>query len=148
MSLKKKYKTNTAAANTGVWFDFPNDPNDDGTVSGFKLARKNSQNKAYAKAMREFTKEHTTDEGITDFDDLSEADAEAVELDVFTSALLIDWRNFQPDNDGKVIEFTLDNVKQIFGDPDWTDLYKDLVRKSGRASEYKNKQLKVEAKNS
>lgn len=148
MSLKKKFKTDTNAANEGVWFDFEDAPNEDGTVPGFKLARKTGQNKAYSKAMREFTKEHTTEEGVADFTSLSEAEAEAVELDVFTSALLLDWRNFQPEDDGKAVEFTRETAKAIFGDPDWTDLYKDLARKCGQASAYKAKQLKAEAKNS
>jgi len=148
MSLKKKFKTDTNAANEGVWFDFEDAPNEDGTVPGFKLARKTGQNKAYSKAMREFTKEHTTEEGVADFSSLSETEAEAVELDVFVNALLIDWRNFQPEDDGKAIDFTAEAAKAVFGDPDWSDLYKDLARKCGQASAYKAKQLKAEAKNS
>lgn len=148
MSLKQKFKTDTDAANDGVWFDYDGQPNDDKTVPGFKLARKSGQNKSYAKAMREFTKEHTTEDGITDFNDLSEAEAEAVELDVFVNALLIEWRNFQPDDDGKALPFSQENAKKIFGDLDWSDLYKDLARKCGLASAYKAKQLKAEAKNS
>lgn len=148
MSLKKKFKTDTTAANEGVWFDFEDAPNADGTVPGFKLARKTGQNKAYSKAMREFTKEHTTEEGVADFSSLSEAEAEAVELDVFVNALLVEWRNFQPEDDGKAVNFTVEAAKKVFGDPDWTDLYKDLARKCGQASAYKAKQLKAEAKNS
>lgn len=148
MSLKKKFKTDTSAANEGVWFDFDDVPNADGTVPGFKLARKTGQNKAYSRAMREFTKEHTTEEGVADFNDLSEDEAEAVELDVFASALLSDWRNFQPEDDGKVLPYSPEAVKKIFGNPDWSDLYKDLARKCGQASAYKAKQLKAEAKNS
>ena len=148
MSLKKKFKTDSNAANEGVWFDFTECPNEDGTVPGFKLARKTGQNKAYSRAMREFTKEHTTEEGVADFSDLSEEEAEAVELDVFCSALLLEWRNFQPNDDGKAMDYSRENAKAIFGDPDWTDLYKDLARKCGQASAYKSAQLKAEAKNS
>lgn len=148
MSLKKKFKTDTNAANAGVWFDYEDAPNDDGTVPGFKLARKSSQNKTYQKAMREFTKDHTTEEGVADFSSLSEAEAEAVELDTFTASLLVEWRNFQPHTEGDNLDFSVENAKSIFGDPDWTDLYKDLARKCGQASAYKAKQRKAEAKNS
>ena len=147
MSLAKKFKTDTNAANDGVWFDFPDAPNDDKTVPGFKLARKTSQNKAYSRAMREFTKDHTTAEGVADFSALSEEEAERVELDVFVGALLLDWRNFQPNDDGKAAAFSKDAAKAIFGDPDWQDLYKDLVRKCGQATAYRAAQLKAEAKN-
>lgn len=148
MSLAKKFKTDTTAANEGVWFDYEDVPNDDGTVPGFRLARKTSQNKAYSRAMREFTKEHTTDEGVADFSSLSEEQAEAVELDVFTSALLLEWRNFQPNDDGNAMPYSRDNAKAIFSDPDWSDLYKDLARKSGQVSAYRKAQLEAEAKNS
>lgn len=148
MTLKNKFKTDTTAANEGVWFDYEDAPNEDGTVPGFKLARKTGQNKAYGKAMREFTKEHTTDEGIVDMSSLPEAEAEAVELGIFTEALLLDWRNFQPDEDGKEVKYSKEEAKRIFGDPDWSDLYKDLAVKCGKSSAYKAKQRKAEAKNS
>lgn len=148
MTLKKKFKTDTTAANEGVWFDYEDAPNEDGTVPGFRLARKTSQNKAYGRAMREFTKEHTTEEGIVDMSSLPEAEAEAVELGIFTEALLLDWRNFQPDEDGKTVDYSKEAAQRIFSDPDWSDLYKDLARKCGMASAYKTKQRKAEAKNS
>lgn len=148
MSLKKKFKTDTTAANEGVWFDYEDAPNEDGTVPGFKLARKSQQNKAYSKAMRDFTKEHTSEDGVTDFADLSEDQAQAVELDVFVNSLLVEWRNFQPNDDGKAMDFSPANAKKIFGDPDWTDLYRDLARKCGQATAYRTAQLKAEAKNS
>ena len=148
MSLRKKFKTDTKAANEGVWFDYVDAPNDDGTIPGFRLARKTSQNKAYGRAMREFTKEYTTDEGIVDLSSLPEAEAEAIEVGIFTDALLLDWRNFQPEEDGDTVEFSKDAARRIFSNPDWSDLYKDLARKCGFASAYKAKQLKAEAKNS
>lgn len=146
MSLAKKFKTDTTAANSGVWFDFTDCPNDDGTVPGFKLARKSSQNKAYAKAMREFTKEHTTADGVMDLDDLSEEQAEAAEVNVFVTSLLIDWRNFRP-TDEKDVKFTPEVARELFLNPDWGDLYRDLSRRCGQASAYRAAQIKAEAGN-
>ena len=147
MSLKKKFKTDATAANDGVWFDYPGQPNEDGTVPGFKLARKGSQNKAYTKAMREFTKAHTNEEGVFDTDDMGEEEGEAVELSVFVEGLLIEWRNFQPNDDGKVLEFNEANARTIFGDGDWFDLRSDLAKRCGHADAFKAAQLKAEAKN-
>jgi hypothetical protein len=147
MSLKKKFKTDATAANDGVWFDYPNQPNEDGTVPGFKMARKGSQNKAYSLAMREFTKAHTNAEGEFDTDHVSEEEGEAAELEVFVKGLLIEWRNFQPEDDGNVLEFNEDNARAIFGDPDWFDLRADLALRCGHADAFKTAQLKGEAKN-
>lgn len=147
MSLKKKFKTDAALANDGVWFDYPAQPNEDGTVPGFKLARKGSQNKAYTKAMREFTQAHTDEEGNYDTDNLTEEDAEAVELNVFVDGLLMEWRNFQPEDDGNVLEYSKDAAREIFGDPDWFDLRADLAKRCGHADAFKTAQLKGEAKN-
>ena len=147
MALKDKYKTNSKLANEGVWVDFTDQPNEDGTVPGFKLGRKTNQNKAYARAMREFTKEHTTEDGVFDLSTLPEEEAEAIELNIFAAALCLDWRNFQPEDDGKVLDYSLDNVKLIFGDSDWVDFYRVLASKAGKATAYKIKQQKAEAKN-
>lgn len=59
----------------------------------------------------------------------------------------MDWRNFQPDDDGKVLEFSKDNARAIFGDPDWFDLRGDLAKRCGHADAYKTAQLRAEAKN-
>lgn len=147
MSLAKKFKTDNTAANEGVWFDYADTPNDDGSVPGFKLARKTSQNKAYSRAMREFTKEHTSEEGVFDISGLPEDEAERLELNVFADALLIEWRNFQPEDDGKNLPYSKDAAIALFGDPAWHDLFKDLSRKCGQATAYKSAQLKAEAKN-
>lgn len=147
MSLKNKYKTNTKSANAGVWFDFPNSPNGDGTVPGFKLARKSSQNTRYSAAVRDFTKHHTSDQGVVDLSSVGNEEAEKVELDVFVNSLLVDWRNFQPDDDGKVVQHSKSEAAKIFENTDWVDLYKDLVAKCSAASGYKERQLAAEAKN-
>lgn len=147
MSLKKKFKTDAKQANDGVWFDYPNQPNEDGTVPGFKLRRKGSQNKEYAKAMREFTQNNTNEDGVIDISDMPEAEAEQVEVNVFVDGLLVEWRNFQPEDDGKALDFSADNARMIFSDPDWFDLRADLSKRCGHADAYKAAKLKVEAKN-
>ena len=148
MSLKNKYKTSADKANSGVWFDYPDCPNADGTIPGFLMARKNNQNKEYSRAIRAFTKDHTSDDGEMDISGLSDEEAAEADLSVFVSSLLLDWRNFQPEDDGKEMKYTKEDARVIFGDPDWSDFYKDLLKKCTRGTAYKEKQLKAEAKNS
>lgn len=147
MSLKSKFKTDTQAANEGVWFEYPEAANDDGTVPAFRVARKSSsQNKAYALAMREYTKELTSADGVATLADVDSEDEKAADLGVFVDSLLTDWRNFQPEDDGKVLDYDKAAARGVFGNPDWSDLYADLVRKSGMSTAFKRKQLDAEVK--
>lgn len=148
MSLKKQFKTNSAAANKGVWFGFPEFANADGTVPAFLVARKTGQNKAYGKAMREMTLSHTDADGVYDeeYFKQNEAEAEALDLSIFLTTLLHGWRNFQPEDDGKPLDYTPNNANKIFGDPDWSDLRTDLMVKCSANTAYKAVQIKGEAK--
>ena len=145
MTLNKQFKTNSVAANDGVWFDFPDAPNEDGSVPGFCMSRKATQNKAYSQAMRDFIQNTTDAEGLTK--ELTHDENASLDLDIFLAALLQDWRNFQPEDDGKSIDYSYDNAKAIFGDPDWSDLYKDLVIKCSQSAAYRTARVKAEAKN-
>lgn len=167
MKLRDRFRTDTKAANDGVWVDFPEYHNGDGTpatyeedgktikteavphtVPGFKIARKSNHNTEYAKAMREVTKSVNTDEGVKSYEDLTEEQAEAVELDIFVTTLLMGWRNFQPITDGENMPFTEDNARKIFGDIDWRDLRSTLSIRSGQATNYAYNKEEVEVKNS
>lgn len=146
-SLIGKFKTSAALANSGVWIDFPNLPNSDGTIPGFLMARKSSQNKAYNKAIADITREHANSSGVLSSDDMTDAQAEAVELDVFTTTLLLDWRNVCPFTEGNVVVYSAASAKQVFGSADWHDLRADLTRRCSGNELFNAKRLEVDAKN-
>lgn len=146
MSLKKKYKTNAAAANSGVWFDYEDAPNDDGTVPGFLMARNGSQNRQHAKLLRESMKKHVDDNGVYRADDVTLEEAEEAEVTMFTGSLLLGWRNFHPNDDGAV-DYSEEAARKIFADPDWHDLRQDLTNKATKAANFREKEREAATKN-
>lgn len=151
MSLRKKYKTNSTAANDGVWLKFADAPNANGTVPGFKVARRSTQNKAYQRAMREVANEYMTDEGKVDMSGLSDEAAEALELRTFVDTILLDWENFFPEatdeDDGKELAYTKDAARKVFSNPDWSDLLADINKRAGSQSSFREQVAKADAKN-
>lgn len=146
MSLKSQFKTDTTAARDGVWINYS--PNSDGTVPGFRLARMSKQNKRYTAKMRDATKAHEGDDGLVNFDNIPEAEAEALLLDVFVDTVLLEWRNVQPEDDGVVLEYSKENATKLLGSDDWADLYGDLSTKARKAATFRQKALEAQAKNS
>ena len=146
MSLKNQFKTDTALVTEGVWFDYKNSPNKDKTVPGFRLSRMNG--KRYNAVMRKHTEPYTNKAtGEQDFSGLSDAEAESMTLDVFLDAVLVDWRNFQPEDDGVVLEFSKENAKLILGSEDWFDLYLDLQTKARDVANFRQRAIEADAKN-
>lgn len=147
MSLKSKFKTDSTAAREGVWFDYSSAPNADGSVPGFKLARTSKHNKRYTAAIRKFSEKYQGENGAVDFSSLNEEESDKILLRVFIDTVLLDWRNFQPDDDGKNLDFSKDNALAILGSDDWSDLYIDLNDKARAASNFRQKAIEAQAKN-
>jgi len=145
MSLKNKYKTNTKVANEGIWFKMI--ANTDGSVPAFKLAFLGKQNKTYKAALRRHL-DQLGGLGTIDFESLGEEEADALLLEVFVDSVLLDWSNFQPDDNGVALSFSKENAKIIFGDEEWVALYDELNLKAKRIAAFKEQRLESEAKNS
>lgn len=149
MSLANKFKTDTAAASGGVWFDYSSLPNADGTIPGFKLARMSKHNKPYLAAMRKLTDIFdTAEDGSITVPPAEEEKAEDAMREAFVSTVLVDWRNFQPNDDGVALPFSLDAARQLFADPAWIDLYGDLTEKARKNANFREKAQQAQAKNS
>lgn len=146
MSLKDKYKTDADAVREGVWFDF--EPNSDGTTPGFKLAYAGKQNKKYTAAMRKWTAKFEDENGVPDFSTLQEEEADRFVLEVFADTILLEWRNFQPEDDGNALVFTRENVMAIFGSEDWAAFYAVLNAKAKKVANFRQRSLEAQAKNS
>lgn len=146
MTLASMYRTDTHAVTDGVWHDYP--ANTDGTVPGFKLARTSRQNKRWAKALRAHAKRFTDDEGrpITPTDE-TEDDAHKALQQVFFDAVLLEWRNFQPNDDGVAVPYSRQAAAAILGSDEWFDLYSDLNDRAAKAAYYRQKTVELEAKN-
>lgn len=150
MSLKDKYKTDATAARDGVWFDFTALPNNDGSVPGFKLARMTKQNKKYSAALRKVTNgvDIDPDTGLPDMSTMDSDKSDKLVLDVFLDTVLLDWRNFQPEDNGAVLAYSREAALALFSSEDWADLYNDLAGKAQKASGFRERSLEAQAKNS
>lgn len=147
MSLKNKFKTNSAAAGSGVWVIFENAKNADGTVPAFKLARMSKQNKGYMTAMRRITEKYKTASGEFDASRISDEEGEKILLEVFVDNVLLSWRHVQPEDDGKSLEFTKENALKLLADPDWLDLVTELRAIAENAHNFKQAAIEADVKN-
>lgn len=145
MSLKQKFKTSSDAARDGVWVEYTAHANADGTIPAFKLARMSRQNKKYQLALRSVLEAQGGDL------ETSVRDEEALEKALFRAfidTILLDWRNFQPEDDGLDLPYSKAAAEEIFLNPDWIDLFGDLTDKAARNATFREKALEAQAKNS
>lgn len=143
MGLIKKYAANTELENGGVWFDFPDDPNKDGSIPGFLVGRYSRLNKAFRKhssAMAEANRDAIEEKSLDEETD------DRLGMELFIDGACFNWRNIQPNDDGVNMEFSRDNAVTLFGElaPHLLDV---LRVKANRAANYRTKDLEKSGKN-
>lgn len=147
-AFHNRFKTAATTAAEGVWVGYP--ANSDGSVPAFKLARSGRQNQKYAEALTRYIEKYRDD--MTgkprDLSPEEQKVAESDMVDLFCRTVLLDWRNFQPNDDGVALPFSVEAAAAILNDLDWSDLYIDLQQRANNASNFKAKTVKAEAKNS
>jgi hypothetical protein len=129
MSLKSKFKTSATAVRDGVWFDVCE--NSDKTKCRVKLRRSGRGNPLWSSAFREHTKDQ-------DMDAVSAVEDELITANIFAEANVADWEHFQPEDDGRDLEFSVENARTILTDPDWIELLKDWQTKAGSLAPYQS----------
>ena len=144
MSLKSKFKTNSNSVTQGVWVEYKDSPNEDGSVPKFKVARQSGQNKNYSKALRTHSKKAKAKGKL---ENMSDEESNLLLLNVFVDSILLGWENFQPNDDGVSLEFSALNATAIFGDPDWYDFYQEIQNAAEDISTFNREDVEEEAKN-
>lgn len=137
MSIKSQFKSDAAKVTNGVWF--PYEANSDGSIPRFLLARISISNPKYLKAVQDKA-QRNGDKTLT----VAEEEAQSVEN--LADAVVLNWENFQPNDDGTNLDYSRENVIAIFGDPDWNDLKIDIRTKALDLSNYRTEALKDAAK--
>lgn len=143
MSLKTLFKTDPKIANEGVWVEYP--ANSDGSIPAFLLSRMSKVNKRYTKELRKAT---TPVQREIELGTLDEDRSERIMLDVFCRTIILDCRNLQPEDDGKVLAYTADAISKLLSDPEWSDLYADLQDKANKAALFRISSREGQLKNS
>ena len=128
MSLRTQFKTDQRKIENGFWYDVKDAPNTDGTIPGFRLARMSVSNPKYAKAIQAIAEQQANAEmsGVRPSDDADETRG----VEMFCDVVCLEWRNFQPEDDGCVMEYSRKNALTVFADKAWFDLRLHLQLKA------------------
>lgn len=144
MSLRKSMKVDVDLASDGAWIDLHEHPNDDGTIPGFLMARTSVElNPRFSEAVQKLA-----DRKKSASKQLSLAEQTALDGELMVSSLLLDWRNFEAEEDGVKLEYSAENAARIFKDPAWSDVRVFLAAESANKSNYSALNRELAAKNS
>lgn len=142
MSLRNKFLSDPKSNAEGIWFDYNDAPNKDGTIPGVLLARQSVANPAYSKAISDISMQ-IEESGVVLTDEQDVAQSTAIMADTIVKG----WRNIQPEDDGKSLEYNRENVIALLSKPEWVDLRIDWRTKAANAANYRKKLLDNAAKN-
>jgi hypothetical protein len=117
MSLRSQFKASAEKTQKGVWKEF--EPNSDGSIPAFLIARFSVSNPKYLKVIQ--------DQAQANGDKvLTIADEEKQAVEAMADAIILDWRNIQVEDDGILLSYSRANVIQLLGDSNWQDLKIEL----------------------
>lgn len=140
MTLREKFQTDADKTANGVWFDYNDAPNGDGSIPGFRLARLSVSNPHYAKLLQDIALKNEARAP-------SQIEDERQGLELFVDSVLLEWRNFEPVAGASAWVFNRENALEIFGNPEWRDLYIDLRVKAMKQANYAKARLDATVKN-
>lgn len=111
--LYKKLYTNKNKDQEGVWFDYPDYANEDGTVPSFKMRRVgNLTNIEYEKALEEARQPYKQKIAL---DTMTASDHLAMVTRPFAEAIIVDWCNVQ-DKSGTSLPFSCEAAYNLLVD--------------------------------
>jgi len=147
MSLRKTFKTDRTADVNGAWVkvgfnERTNKPQE------ILIARAARTNPEFTKVMEEVYAPYQEDLASGT---LSDALKTKLSIEVFTKAIIKDWREIDKseltgnDEDGEPLEFTIENVLALF--EELPDVFPDWENKSNNMSNFRQKELQAKRKN-
>ena len=142
MSLYKKFKTNTDIESQGVEIALQGAENPDGTVPTFLISRMGGSNKAYTKALERGTKPFRRQNQMGM---LPEETLRPIVRKAFCETVLKGWRNVLDEND-QPISYSEQNALKLM--TDLPDVYEILQQEAMDLSNFRDKAIEAEAKNS
>lgn len=149
MGLISKFKSSSKLANEGVEIEFRgnDEVNKDGTFAVFKVARQSGQNKKWMKNVQEYHEKLFEKYGVRDEKKVSIEEKDKRTMELFCSTVLIGWENFEPNDDGVKVKFSVEKAIEIFSNPDNYDFFEMLSTQANKKDNF-NKSLEDEkAKN-
>lgn len=139
MSIFNTFAIDANKESNGVPITF--DPNKDGTIPTFYVARQSRGNKRFQKAVRQVQKPYTRQIAAKK---LSDDVAEVLVKEAFIKGCLIGWSNIK-DQDGNEIPFNEQAANELFDKlPDLLDV---LMEESTNNANYQAEELENDLKN-
>ncbi len=147
--LRKNLRIDSEKAVKGIRFELSEYPNEDGTIPTFILASTTRHNVGYQKALREAVKEHNLIEadGSVKNNSLTDEELEKIIEKITVENTVIGWENFEPEESGVKIPFSLDKAVEILLNPDWVDLLAKLNEVIRNTDNYRIAEREQAAKN-
>jgi hypothetical protein len=134
--IHEQFATDKEAEVQGVWLDY-----ELGDVEVcFKVSRMGKSNKKYVKAFDKRTRKHK--HAIAN-GTIAEKKAEAIEMDVFIDAILLDWKGLETDEGP--LQLTRENAIEVF--TTYPDLYEDVKSRASEVSTFREAELESDVKN-
>lgn len=141
MKIRSSYRQDMTATQDGVWFDFPEDANPDGTIPGYLLSRFGVANPKFEKAVMERAKKQ---EGV---ESLPDETKKLIGVQFFVDFSLQNWRNVQDVETSKPVEFSKALAVEVMNDPEYADLYDKLQTRATTQYNYRHATAKEISKN-
>lgn len=139
MSIFTQFGTTKDIEVSGIWVEF--NPNDDGSIPGFLIARAGGSNTLYERTLSRKTKpfQVAIRNGTLGLDQ-----AKKINIDVFIEAVLRDWRNVY-NRYGSPIPFSAHNARELFNE--LPDLYSALLDMATNVSTFQHEDKEDTVKN-
>ena len=128
MGLRDKYTKAVEEQNKGAWIELTHEDekNSDGTSPCFCVRKASFTNKKHLLAAMRVSKQYKKKNKYDDNELLGDID---YGIDLFCETSLVDWKDFEPEEDGNKMDFNIKNAKKIFAQEIWYELYKALEEK-------------------
>lgn len=139
MSLYSTFKTDANLEKSGVWLNYG--PNAKGDPIRIKIARAGGANKAFGKAVANKSRPHRRK---IETNTLDAETSDRLNLEVYAETVILGWENVEDEN-GKVMEFTKDNVIKLF--TDLPDLFADVRLQAQEVAIFRGEEAEAIAKN-
>ncbi len=106
MSIFDTFQTDNNKELDGVWINYPESENKDGSIPGFKICAMYRSNMRYVRELEKATKpiQRKLGKGT-----IGNEEGRKILLHVFCKTILIDWRNVQ-NTEGTEIQFSIDQA--------------------------------------
>jgi len=129
--------------NNGVVREY-HEANQDGTIPWVKIAHKGDANRRYLMRKEALLKPHRRK---LQLGTMPEFEAQNLLRQAFIDVILLDWGNFQPNDDGEVIKYTPKDAEHYLSMPEFYPFWDWMDNEAASFEAFRQEKLKEEVGN-